>query len=58
MLVYKTDTTVSKIIGLLGEGIYQCRLPATGGVTYHWFKMLTSEDSGFVTGTVTHSTLR
>ncbi|MEK9602901.1 MAG: hypothetical protein VW127_00575 [Flavobacteriaceae bacterium] len=57
MLVYNTNTTVSKTTGLLGEGIYQWRLPATGGVTYHWFKMLTSEDDDFVTGTVTHSTL-
>lgn len=57
MLVYNTNTTVSETTGLSGEGIYQWRLPATGGTTYYWFKMLTSEES-IVAGTVTHSTLR
>ena len=57
MLVYNTNTATDT--GLLGEGIYQWRLPNTGGTTYYWFKMLTSEDSAPVlTGTVTHSTLR
>ena len=60
MLVYNTNKTVSSTTGLVGEGIYQWRLPI--GVTdttaqHYWFKMLTTEDS-IESGTVTNSTLR
>lgn len=55
MLVYNTSTATNT--GLQGEGVYQWRLPRSGGTTYYWFKMLTSEDS-ITSGTVTNSTLR
>ena len=57
MLVYNTNTVTST--GLTGEGLYQWRLPNTGGTTYYWFKLLTLEDAARVNaGTVTNSTLR
>ena len=56
MLVYNTNTTASDANGLKGEGVYQWRLPNSGGSNYYWFKMLTTEDS-ISTGTVTNSTL-